>query len=473
MFTTIARSLFPGLLLLAVTACTMGPDYRRPDVMVPLTYKQDAPWKAAEPRDAQARGAWWALYNDPVLDRLEEQAAEANQSLQAAYARLSQVQAGVGISEAERLPRLDLNASAQRSRLLLNQFGLDSSGPSAITFNYYNVPLAMNYEIDLWGRVKRSVEAARADSANAVADYQAALLSLQGEVARNYFTLRALDNEIALFEQTLVLLQEALDLVKSQYENGLVSGLSLAQAETELANTEAEAVGLRQQRSELVNTIAVLIGTPASDFSLAAAAHELQPPGIAPGLPSQLLERRPDIAAAERRMAASSARIGVAKTAFFPSISLTGNGGYSSGEIDALFAWDNRSWGFGPAVSLPIFDGGRNSANLERARLAYQEAIAEYRQQVLLAFQEVEDGLQGLEFLARQGELLRQALASARKALELSDQRYRSGYVSYIEVIDTQRTALQVARSLARVQGRQMTTSVLLIKALGGGWQTD
>jgi multidrug efflux system outer membrane protein len=186
-----------------------------------------------------------------------------------------------------------------------------------------------------------------------------------------------------------------------------------------------------------------------------------------------LLERRPDIAAAERRMAASSARIGVAKTAFFPSISLTGNGGYSSGEIDALFAWDNRTWGFGPAVSLPIFDGGRNSANLERARLAYQEAIAEYRQQVLLAFQEVEDGLQGLEFLARQGELLRQALASARKALELSDQRYRSGYVSYIEVIDTQRTALQVARSLARVQGRQMTTSVLLIKALGGGWQTD
>lgn len=455
-----------GLFGLLLSACTMGLDYQKSEAIVPLTYKQDAPWKEAEPQASLAKGAWWEVYGDPVLNGLEEQAATANQSLQAAMARVEQVRTGLKLAKADRLPTFDFNGSASRERAA-GDFSSDGQGD---TGNIFRLPFNLSYELDLWGRTKRSIEAADADSESIIADYQAVLLSLQAELARNYFALRALDNEIALVNQTLVLLQEALDLVKSQYENGQVSMLSLAQAETELANTKAEVMGLQKQRNELVNALAVLSGASASEFVLAAEVGALQPPEIAPGLPSSLLERRPDVAAAERQMAAASARIGVAKTAFFPSISLTGSAGYASAEIDSLFDWDNRTWGFGPAIYLPIFDAGRNSANFERARLVYEEATANYRQQVLVAFQEVEDGLQGLQMLSRQGVYLTQAVESADKALMLSEKRYRSGYVSYLEVIDTQRTALQVARSLARLQGTQMSTSVLLIKALGGGW---
>lgn len=455
--------------LLVLSACTLGPNYQKPEAMVPLTYKNDVPWKEATPQDGLPKGAWWDVYDDSVLNQLEEQAVKANQSLQAAFARVQQVRASQRFSEADRLPQINLNGSATRQR---SSADFTSSGQEE-TGTVFSLPFDLNYEVDLWGRTRRSIEAAQGDTESAIAAYQSILLSLQAEVARNYFILRALDNEIALYEQTLVLLREALDLVESQYENGRVSQLSLAQAETELASTQAEVVALQRLRNESVTAIAVLIGTPPSSFSLSAAPDDLTPPDIAPDLPSSLLERRPDIAAAERQMAAASARIGIAETAFFPSISLTGNAGYASTEIDSLFDWDNRTWGFGPAVYLPIFDAGRNNANLERAKQAYEEAIAGYRQQVLVAFQEVEDGLQGLENLARQSERLRQAVVSAEKAWNLSDKRYRSGYVSYLEVIDTQRTALQTARTLIRLQGQQMTTSVLLIKSLGGGWQNE
>lgn len=464
------KILMIGLLSLLLNGCTMGLDYQRPQAPVPIQFKHDAPWKAATPSDQLPKGTWWEIFQDPVLNLLQTQASDANQSLQAAYARLSQVQAGVGISAAERLPRLDLNASFQRSRFLLNQFGLDSVGPSAITFEYYDVPVALSYEIDLWGRVKRSVEAARADAEAAVGDYRALLLSLQAELARSYFSIRALDAESALLQQTIALRRASYDLVKSKFENGQVGQLDLSRAENELASTRAELIGLQQRRNELENVIAVLIGLPPANFSLVTAPLDQGPPEIAPGLPSSLLERRPDIAAAERQMAAASARIGVAKTAFFPAISLTGSAGFGSNQVENLFDWDNRAWGLGPAISLPIFDGGRNSANLDRARAAYEEAIANYRQQVLVAFQEVEDGLNGLQQLARQGQALQQAVDSARQAWEISEKRYRAGLVSYLEVVDTQRTALQAERALTQLQGEQLRTSVLLIKALGGGW---
>jgi len=469
MFNKMIRIALSALLVLALSACTIGLDYQKPEAIVPLTYKQDAPWKEATPVDQVDKGAWWEVYADPILNDLEEQAIAANQSLQAAMARVEQVRTGLKLARADRLPTLALSGSARRERTA-GDFSSDGQGD---TGNIFSLPFNLSYELDLWGRTKRSIEAADADSESIIADYQAVLLSLQAELARNYFALRAQDNEIALVNQTLVLLQEALDLVKSQYENGQVSMLSLAQAETELANTKAEVLGLQKQRNELLNALAVLSGSSASDFMLVAEVGELQPPEIAPGLPSSLLERRPDVAAAERQMAAASARIGVAKTAFFPSISLTGNAGYASAEIDSLFDWDNRTWGLGPAIYLPIFDAGRNSANFERAKLIYEEAIANYRQQVLVAFQEVEDGLQGLQMLSRQGVFLTQAVEYAGQALMLSEKRYRSGYVSYLEVIDTQRTALQVARSLARLQGAQMSTSVLLIKALGGDWTSS
>ena len=463
----ICRKLLTGLLVLLLAGCTMGLDYQRPAAEVPIQYKNNAPWKLATPSDQLPKGNWWEVYNDTVLNELQQQAASANLSLQAAYARLSQVQAGVGISAAERLPRLDLNAAASRQRTAAD---LTSSGQSPIG-NRFTLPLMLNYEVDLWGRVKRSIEASQADADAAVADYQALLLSLQAELARNYFSLRALDTEIALLQQTITLRNEFYQLVQSMYDHGQVSQLDLSRAETELASTQAELIALQRQRGELENSIAVLLGQPASSFTLAAVQQQIPVPVVAAGLPSSLLERRPDVAAAERQMAAASARIGVAKTAFFPAISLTGSAGFGSDQVDNLFSWDNRTWGLGPAIYLPIFDAGRNSAKLDRARATYEEAIANYRQKLLVAFAEVENGLSGLRLLDQQGQALQQAVSAALRAGELSVQRYKAGLVSYLEVLDSQRTALQAARALNQLQGEQLRASVLLIKALGGGFQ--
>jgi len=457
------------LLLMLLAGCALGPDYQRPAALVPVQYKNDAPWKTVAPSDQVEKGKWWEIYADETLNGLEEQTLAANQSLKAAHARLTQAYAAAGISKADQLPRLDLNASGQRSRFLLNQFGL-GSGPSGVTFNYFSIPLALNYEVDLFGRVKRSIEASNADAASATADYQNILLVLQADLARSYFGLRTLDTEISLLQRTVELRKESLKMVQSQFKHGLVGQLDLLRAQTELATTDAENLGLQKQRNELENTLAILSGQPPSSFSLAAAPLRVKIPQLPPGLPSSLLERRPDIAAAERQMAASSARIGVAKTAFFPAISLTGNAGFGSSQIDGLFNWDNRSWGLGPAISLPIFEGGRNRANLARAKAAYEEAVANYRQQVLVAFGEVENSLNGLQLLDRQAQSLQQAVDTATKASQISEKRYKAGLVSYLEVIDSQRSALLTERQLNQNQGQQMTTSLLLVKALGGGW---
>lgn len=466
-YSSMTRIVASGLLALILAGCAVGPDYRRPTADIPVRFKHDAPWKEATPADHLAKGNWWEIYADPVLNDLEEQAATANLSLQAAYASLAQVQATAGISKSERMPRLDLNAGVGRQRTAAD---LSPAGSGQVD-NLYSLPLALSYEVDLWGRVRRSVEAAQADVDGATADYHALLLSLQAELASSYFRMRTLDGEIALLNQTVGLRQEALQLVQSRYEHGQIGQLDLSRAEAELASTRAEAIGLQKQRGELENRIALLIGQNPSTFSLPSSPLDLDLPALAVGLSSSLLERRPDVAAAERQMAAASARIGVAKSAFFPAISLTGSAGFASNQGDSLFDWDNRTWGLGPAISLPIFDAGRNSANLDRARSAYEQAVASYRQQVLVAFQEVEDGLHGLKVLADQGAMLLQAVAAAEQAWQISESRYRNGLVNYLEVVDSQRTALQIQRSMTRLQGEQFATTVLLIKALGGGWQ--
>jgi len=458
-----------GLLFSLLTGCALGPDYQKPDVMVPIQYKHDAPWKTATPGDHIEKGNWWEIYADASLNSLQAQAGEANQTLKAAYARLTQAQAAAGISKADRIPRLDLNASASRAR---TPAGLSFTGEGTIS-NQFQLPIVLRYELDLFGRVKRSIEAAEASAESATADYQALLLVLQTDLAQTYFALRSLDTEIALLQHTLDLRNAALKMVQSQFDHGLVGQLDLLRAKTELASTEAESIGLHKQRSELENVIALLIGQPASDFSLATDALKLRIPAVDPGLPSNLLERRPDVAAAERQMAASSARIGVAKTAFFPAISLTSSAGFGSSQLQNLFSLDNRSWGLGPAISLPIFDGGRNRARLDSAKAAYEEATANYRQQVLVAFAEVEDGLYGLQILDQQAQALQRAVDASNQAWQISEKRYKAGLVSYLEVIDTQRTALQTERLLNQNHGQQMTTSVMLIKALGGGWQNS
>jgi multidrug efflux system outer membrane protein len=451
---------------LFLSSCTLGPAYTPPAPPIPLAWQESAPWRQAEPRDEVPRGAWWSVFGDPELNRLEEEAMASYPGLQIALSRVAQARAGLTGSRADLYPRLDLGASAVRSRTAADF----SSGGEGETSTFIDLPLDVGYEVDLWGRVRNSVEAAGAEMEATMADYQSSLLFLQAEVARTWFSLRTLDSESVLLARAIDLRRENLKLVRSRFEAGETGKLDLTRAETELAAAEAEARGVARSRAALVHALAVLTGQPASGLSIASAPLDLAPPAVAPGLPSTLLERRPDVAAAERRMASANARIGVAHAAFFPAVTLFGFGGFQSAEIADLFSWDNRTWGLGPAVSLPIFDGGRNRAGLRRAEAFWNEAAADYRLNVLAAIGEVEDGLSGLRHLGEQADFLERAENSAAEAAELSRIRYRAGMVSYLEVVDAERTMLESQRQAARVLGQRLETSVFLIRALGGGW---
>ena len=454
---------------LLLSACALGPDYQRPELNTPVTYKQDAPWKQATPLDHLDKGPWWELYEDPELDRLEELTVQNNQSLQSALSRVEQARAIAGIGKAALLPWFDLDPSVNRSRTSAD-LSSDGQGSTSTT---YSVPLVMSYEIDLWGRVRRNIEAVQADLAATEADFSNLLLSLQADVARAYFNLRTTDEQILLLQETARLRQENFNLINSMFKHGESDALAVRWAETELATTRAEVVALQKQRDEYEHALAVLTGQSPSTFSMEQANVTFNTVAVSPGLPSSLLERRPDVAAAERAMAAASARIGVAKTAFFPSISLTGNAGYASTETGNLFNWDNRTWGLGPAISLPLFDGGINNARLRQARGAYEEAVANYRQQVLIAFADVEDALSGLHYLDQQADFMHQAVVAAQEAAEISGKRYRAGLVGYLEVIDSERTSLGVQRQHLQIVNLQHQASISLVKALGGGWQSS
>ena len=462
-----------------VTACgfsgllTVGPDYHAPSNAVPATYKNAAlgTWKEGHPLDNVPKGSWWQLFQDPDLDRLEAQASQANQNLKASVARVEQARAIARVARAELMPSANFNPSFERQRYSPNQ--VPSFGP--ITADTFSVPLDLSYELDLWGRVRRGFESAHAEAQASLADFYSVLLTVQSDVAQNYFALRSLDAEITTVNATVGLRQEQVRLVQSRFDGGIGSELDVARAQTELATTEADAASLAQQRSRLENALAVLIGSNPSTFSLPALTNQdwnPEPPTVPSGLPGELLERRPDVAAAERQLAATNARIGVAKAAFFPVVSLTASGGYLSGEVENLFNWDSRVWSLGPSVSLPIFAGGRNRANYRRAKAAFQESVAKYREQVLVAFSDVENSLAGERFLADQSAAQQRAVAHARRAAELATQRYRSGIVSYLEVVDASREALQAERSSAQLAGLRLNNTVQLIKALGGGWQS-
>ncbi|UCF30861.1 MAG: efflux transporter outer membrane subunit [bacterium] len=458
-----------AVLVLALAGCTVGQEYRRPELSVPKTYREGAPWKEAEPSDTLPKGRWWSMFSDAGLDDLQDRARKANQDLQAALARIEQARSALQAVGSGIYPRLDLNPSAERKRTAED---LSSTG-SGLTSTTLRTPLDLSYEVDLWGRVRRSVEAARTEFEASQADFENILLALQADVARSYFSLRTLDAEIDLLGRTVDLRRKNLELVQSLFRNGQVSRLDLARAETELANTTADLAALRRLRASTEHALAVLAGEPASGFRVPAMPLDLdaQPPAVYPGIPSSLLERRPDIAAAERRLMAANARIGVAEAAFFPSIRLTGSAGYASDELSSLFSWDNRTWSLGPFLSLPVFDGGRNRSGLNLARARWEEAVARYRKQVLVAFAEVEDALSDLRNLDVQSQAQRQAMTSARQASELSGKRYRAGLVSYLEVVVSERTALASELLAVRVLGLRLQASVTLIKALGGGWE--
>jgi NodT family efflux transporter outer membrane factor (OMF) lipoprotein len=466
------------LLLLSIAPAkagllTVGPDYKALSNSAPAEYKavELGSWKQGQPLDSVPKGTWWQIFADQTLNELESQALNSNQNLKAAVARVDQSRATARVARSEFLPNLNLDPSFTRQRYSPNQ------NPSFgnITANTFNMPLDLSYEVDLWGRVRRSFESARADAQASLANYYGVLLTLQADVAENYFSIRALDAEIATVTATVDLREQQVQLVRSRFDGGIGSDLDVARAETELATTEAEAASLAQRRAELENAIAILIGKNPSTFTLAAYTNNWSPqsPAIPAGLPAELLERRPDVAEAERQLASANARIGVAKAAFFPVLTLTGSGGFVSGDIDSLFKWDSRTWSIGPSLSLPLFAGGRNRANYQHSKSAFEESVALYRQHVLVAFGEVENSLSGIHYLDVQAEAQQRAVTNARRAADLATDRYRSGIVSYLEVVDASREALQSERANAQLTGQRLIASVQLIKALGGGWSNQ
>jgi multidrug efflux system outer membrane protein len=448
----------------------VGPDYRRPSVPVSTNFAdaEVGTWKEAAPADAIARGAWWTIFNDPVLDDLERTAALNNQDLKAAVARITQARAVARHAKADFFPALALEPSAFRSRTSANAL---NSMPNQLG-NDFRVPMDLTYELDLWGRVRRSFEAANAEAQGQVAAFENTLLVLKADVALNYWALRTLDTERAILRDTLQLRRDALDLVTARFNGGAASELDVSRAQTELNATDADLLAAERNRAEIEHALALLLGSPASDFRVKELPFEANtlPPVIPAGLPGELIERRPDIAEAERALAAANARIGVAKAAFFPVVRLTGIAGFESMDVETLFNWQSRVWSIGPSITLPVFQGGRNRANLKRSRAAFEENVALYRQRVLVAFKEVQDALTGARLLSQQAAAQERSRASARRTADLSNIRYRAGLVSYLEVVESERTALNTERESARLTGQRLVTSVQLIKALGGGW---
>jgi multidrug efflux pump len=446
---------------------TVGPDYRRPTNAVPAAFRDAPEWKEAAPADTRPKGRWWEVFADPALDALLERATTNNQSLRAALARFDQARAAARVSRSEFFPALDFNPEIERERYSPSQepnFG-------NLTATTLRVPVDLSYEIDLWGRVRRSFEGARADAQAGAADLHNALLSVQAEVAQNYFTLRATDSQSVITRRSLALRLQAHDILKARVDAGATPELDLARADTEVALAEVELLRLERSRNSLEVALAILTGAPAPEFTLMEIESKAPAiPAVPPALPSELLERRPDVAAAERRLAAANARIGVAQAAFFPVVRLTGSGGFVSADVDSLFNWESRVWTLGPSVSLPLFSGGRNRAGLARARATFEESVALYRQQVLVAFGEAQENLTALRILAAEAEAVGRTADAARRTFQYANARYEGGVTSYLEVIESQRTLLLAELDSAQLHGRRQVATVQLIKALGGGW---
>jgi multidrug efflux system outer membrane protein len=449
---------------------TVGPDYKRPTNAVPGQFRNAPEWKEAAPADAQPKGPWWEIFKDPTLSGLVERATTNNQSLRAALARVEQARASARVSRSEWMPTLDLNPELVRERFSQNQvpdFGF-------VNTTTLRVPLDLSYEVDLWGRVRRSYESSRAEAQASAADLHNALLSVQAEVAHNYFNLRAVDRQLWVVAESLRLRREARDVLQGRVDAGTAPELDRARADTEVGLAETDQARLERQRSGYEVALAILTGALAPEFVLAENTNApMTIPTVPAGLASELLERRPDVASAERRLAAANARIGVAKATFFPILRLTGSAGYASADLESVFNWDSRVWSFGPSVSFPLFAGGRNRANLTRARRAYDESAANYRQQVLVAFGEVQENLTALKFMASEAAAIARTREAALRTYEYARARYEGGIVSYLEVIESQRTLLAAELDTARLLGLRQSTAVQLIKALGGGWQSE
>ena len=476
----IGSALLGALLILA--GCSVMPAYERPSIDTSIGYKEaqtatdtvKGQWKTAQPAENFARGEWWKIFNDDKLNALEADALSANQDLKAAAARLDQSRALNRNARADLFPQIDAGLGATRQRQSPASQGLAGNAQTSPA-TLYRAQLGISYEIDLFGRVSASVNAANADAERSVALYRSVLLALQADVAQHYFQLRELDATQELYRGAVDLRTQSLKLVQRRFDEGDIDEVDLARARTELAAAKSESLGITRSRANAEHALAVLLGKTPAEFSFEPQPLSRILINVPPGLPSDLLERRPDIAAAERAMAAANARIGVAKSAYFPRLNLTGGMGFESSQLGDLFNWSSRTFLLGPlvgtALNLPIFDGGRRKAGVNGARAGYEEQVAGYRQTVLNAFREVEDNLAGLRLLGDQTQAQDDAVNSAERAAKLSHVHYQEGSVSYFNVIDADRTVLQQQRFAVQIDGERARATVNLIRALGGGWE--
>ena len=456
-----------------LAGCAIGPDYQRPAVETPVTFKETVNWKIAEPRDEMARDKWWKIFGDSDLDALIEQVNISNQSLKAAEARYRQATALTQSARANYFPTVSANANSTRSRSAAAR----STGNNEAITNY-NLTLSASWELDLWGRIRRTVEANDASAQASAADLESARLSLQSELATNYFQLRVNDAQKQLFADTILAFEKSLELTRNRYAVGVAGKVDIVQAETQLFSAQAQSIDLGVQRAQLEHAIAVLIGKAPTGVSVAniesnAGAKvdwKVALPAFPVGMPSTLLERRPDIAAAERRAAAANAQIGVAKAAYFPTLSLSGSGGFSSPTLANWISAPNRAWSLGPSLAATIFDFGKRGALTDQAIASYDQTVATYRQTVLAAFQDVEDNVAALRILELEAKVQAEAVRAARESVTLTLNQYKAGTVSYLSVVTVQTALLSNERTQVGLLGRRLSATVGLVRALGGGW---
>jgi NodT family efflux transporter outer membrane factor (OMF) lipoprotein len=458
-----------ALAVLQLTGCEVGPKYHTPAVQAPPAYKEVGNWKPAQPNDQNLGGTWWTIFQDPQLDALELQVNVSNQNLKASEAQYRQSRAVLRYSRADYYPTVTVNPSATRTRTSSNR-PPPSSTFNGITYNDFVLPLDFSYQADVWGRVRRTVEANREQAQASAADLATVNLSMHADLALDYFQARSLDAEEQLLNSTVKAYEQALQLTQSQFRGGLASAVEVKQAMTQLQTVRAEAIDVGVLRAQYEHAVAILLGKPPADFSLPPLPLTTPPPAIPVSVPSELLERRPDIAAAERRVAAANAQIGVAKSAYYPLINLGATGGFESSSITALLTGPSGLWSVGGSAVMTVFDVGRRRALTDQAIAAYDYQVATYRESVLTGFQQVEDNLAAVRILENEANVQGEAVASAQGSLALSIKRYKGGVTNYLEVIVAQNAALADEVTAVNILGRRMANTVLLIQALGGGW---
>ena len=465
----------------ALAACAVGPDYRKPDADRPAAFKENADWKPAKPGDELKRGAWWEIFGDPALDALEAHVDGANQSLAQAEAQYRQAAALVSAARANFFPTVAVSASATRSARYGNSSSIVSGGTviggatgttaSGVHIgNTYSLPFTASWEPDLWGRVRRTVEEQAANAQASAATLESTRLSLHAELAQDYFQLRIVDEQKRLLDDTVAAYRKSLELTENQYKVGVAARADVVQADTQLKTAQAQAIDLGISRAQLEHAIALLIGKTPAEFSLPAQRLTIAPPAIPVGVASELLERRPDVAAAERQVAAANAQIGVAESAFFPTLTLSAEAGFQSSSFSKWLTAPSRFWSLGPQLAETIFDGGARRSQTAAARAAYDAAVANYRETALAAFQNVEDELAALRILDAEAAAQAEAVRAAEESLRIANNQYRAGTVSYLNVVTAEATAYSNERNAINILSNRLTDSVALVKALGGGW---